>query len=179
MRGLFRLVLAATLFVGATSVKAAPATNLVISYCGPQVVQNCLPSIHYFNTPISFWVLAVDSTGALATNYTGTVVIGTTPSASISPASHTFTLADNSSFLFSTQLNVTLSGSGVADPIPLFVSATDTANSLSGAAVFSLVPPPKIVATAAPMLSTPITALLVFGLACIGFIMQRKTISRS
>jgi len=54
MRGLFRLGLASTLLVGATSVKAAPATNLVISYCGPQVVQNCLPSIHYFDTPISF-----------------------------------------------------------------------------------------------------------------------------
>jgi len=179
MRGLFLLGLAAILFAGATSVKAAPATNLVISSCGPQVVQNCLPSIHYFNTPIPFWVLAVDSTGALATNYTGTVVITTNPSASTSPASHTFTLADNSSFQFSTQLNVSLGGSGIADPIPLFVSATDVINSLSGAATFSLVPPPQIVAAAAPMLSAPTAALLVFSLACIGFIMLRKTISHS
>ncbi len=154
MRNWLKFGIAFLLFIVGNIANAAPATALIVNPCGPSVVQTCSETIHPLSQAFTFWVVAVDSVGALATNYSGTVNITSSDPSAVLPLAHTFTPADGSVFAFT----ITLNSLGLNNPPTQSVTATDSLNALSGNHVFFVVSP---TAAAAVPISTHTLVLLV------------------
>ncbi len=165
MRILIRLPLLFLLLGASMSVYAAPATHFLV---------NCIPAIvpppgtqcfnHVVGQPFNFWAVALDANGQLATNYAGTVHVTSSDPAATLPADHTFTTSDDSLFQFAFTFNSVTSG---RVPSPETITATDTANSLSGVGtIYVSTTQPSV---PAPTLSTISLLLLAAFLGLVGF----------
>lgn len=149
MCNLLRLGVVISLLVAGNIVNAAPAVALVV---------NCIPSAslppgtcftHTSGQPFTFWVVAVDATNQLATDYTGTVSITSSDPTATLPPDHTFTQADGSLVAFA----ITLNSLGPNNPPFQTVTATDSRNGLIGNQNF-VVAAASSVAYPTPTLST-------------------------
>ena len=155
MRNLIRCTALILLLITVHSANAAPATSFIVNPCGPFVVQNCAEAIHPLGQPFAFWVIAVDGTNSLATNFTGTVSIASSDPNATLPSNHTFTLADGSVFAFT----ITLNSLGPNSPPTQMVTAFDSTSGLVGNHNF-FVGTASFAAFAIPTLSTSFQLLL-------------------
>lgn len=165
MRFLIRMAFLFLLLGTSVSVYATPATRFIV---------NCIPAIspppgtqcfnHVVGQQFTLWVVAVDANGQLATNYAGTAHITSSDPVATLPPDHTFTANDGSLFQFALTFNSVTSGSV---PSPETITATDTANGLSGVGTFfvSILQP----SVSAPTLSAISLLLLATFLNLLGF----------
>jgi hypothetical protein len=142
--------------------------QLTISDCAPAPppLIPCPPVIliYQLGEPVSFWVSAVDANGLRATGYTGTVVFTSSDGSALLPAPHTFTPGDDSVFLATITFNSPGSLPGAVSGTSLqTVTATDSANQLSGTGGFNIAAAPVAIPTLAP--SSLMGLALVLGLA--------------
>jgi len=152
---------------------AAPATQLSVSFC-PVAPPTCLPPpgvAYRVGQPFSFFVLALDAFGNLATNYTGTVSITSIDPAAKLPSPYTYTAADASARLFNITINSLPAGGG--NPALVAVTASDTLG-LTGTSSFEVFAGQPATAIAAPMLSTTIMLWLVAFVGLISLIRLRR-----
>lgn len=152
-----QLCLAALFCFGlaAAPAQAAPAVQLLISDCAPAPppLIPCPPVIliHELGEPVSFWVSAVDANGLRATDYTGTVSFTSSDGSALLPAPHVFTPGDNSVFLATITFNSPGVLPGAVSGTSLqTVTATDSANQLTGTGGFNLFGAPVAIPTLAP-----------------------------
>ena len=172
MHKLLRPGIMILLLVAGNIASAAPAVAFHVN-CAPDV--RFLPAsgcfIHTFGQPFTFWVIAMDSTSGLATDYTGTVSITSSDPTAILPSPHTFTSADGSMFGFTITINSSPAGEGIVS-----VTATD-ANGLTGSGGFLLGLQPPIVQPV-PTLSTRLILLLGVLLSLIAMFSLRAADAR-
>ena len=161
---------------------AAPATRLLLleDNCTPTPpVITCLANIPIYRLeyPITFWILALDSTGNKATNYTGTVQFSSPDSTAVIPA-HTFTQADSSVFL----ATVTFYTPGsIAGQVPgtnrQFLTAADAAHQLGQSIGFNLLGAPVVSPPSIPALDLTnvlVLSLVLYSLGAVGVARQRS-----
>ena len=127
-RRIFSLLLVFFFVMCARDATAGPAAGFVIGFC-PTLPPTCaVTPATYSGSQITLWIFAVDSTGGLATNYTGTVrFTSNDPNASL-PPDHTFTTNENSQISISVTLHRV---SGGLDGSFTWLYVTDIANPLT------------------------------------------------
>jgi hypothetical protein len=128
------LLLLLCLFGVTNAVFANPATQLVVN-CTDGTIPP--PNGHCFDEvvgkPFTFWVVAVDANGQLATNYSGTVHITSSDPTAALPPDHTFSIGDKGEAALPFTFNSVTTGNV---PSPESIFAIDSENSLSGEGIF-------------------------------------------
>ncbi len=132
------LLLLAFSAISRVALAVGPPAHLVVN-CGPSPFPPagavCFDKRQ--NVPFTFWVLAVDSFYQVVPTYTGTVHITSDDPSATLPPDHTFTAADAGVVPLSISFH-----SLTTDmlPSPQVITATDSANRLTGSITYYLSP---------------------------------------
>jgi hypothetical protein len=157
------------------AVAAGPAVRLSVN-CVPWVLPP--PGTHCFDarlgSPVTAYIVAVDSIGQLATSYTGTIhLVSSDPRATL-PPDHTFTAADAGIWAAPVTFHSATTSNA---PSPEMITATDaTTASITGMQFWSVFPAPPV---NVPSLSAAGIGLMLLLIAVMGVFAIRQQTPRA